>query len=40
MGNIYIYRKHLSSPYLVERLFLGTRSAREVVSDLMKVHRS
>lgn len=35
-----IYRKHLSSPCFVERIFAGTRTAEDVVADLIKVHCS
>lgn len=38
--NSHIYRKHISSPYFVERMFVGTRTAGDVVADLVKVHCS
>ena len=33
-----ICRKHLASSYLIERMFVGNRSATDVVADLVKVH--
>lgn len=35
-----ISRKHIASPYYVERLFIGTRTAGDIVADLVKVHCS